>query len=314
MEQPTNISSIIENKIIVLNSKDGDRLNGDLLSDVRFNFRDILKKDKDIYYVSCSLLSCEIPVSFYNVNINNNILKYSINSIEYTLTVPEGNYSAITFISEFVSQFNSGGHNHTISISFNKTTGKLTTTKLTGDYDITYLGEGTSMYEVLGFLGDTDYTIITTLVHSYMMNLLGVKNLLIMSSSLSLENYDSKGHTNSSLIHTIPVSQPAYSLIVYENNHTSLSRVKNKTINEINIIIKDENDNFVDFNNTNWCMSIILNIYKKLNPPTDDNIDLESLAININQENTPLPTKSEIKEILEKLDEDNLRELEFLSL
>lgn len=310
----TNINSIIENKIIVLNSKDGDKMNGDLLSNVRFNFRDILKKDKDIYYVSCSLLSCEIPVSFYNVNINNNILKYSINSIEYTLTVPEGNYSAITFISEFVSQFNSGGHNHTISVSFNKITGKLTTTKLIGDYDIIYLAEGTSIYEVLGFLGDTDYTISTSLVHSYMMNLLGVKNLLIMSSSFSLENHDSKGNTNSSLIHTVSVNQPSYSLIIYQNNNTSSSRVRNKIINEIDIMIKDENNNFVDFNNTNWCMSIILNIYRILTPPTDDNLNLNALAINIIQENTPLPTKTEIKEVLQKLDEDNLRELEFLSL
>jgi hypothetical protein len=57
-----NTNSVIEHKLIVLNSKDGDKLNGEYLSHVRFNFRDILKEV--IFYVGMSLLSAEIPCSF----------------------------------------------------------------------------------------------------------------------------------------------------------------------------------------------------------------------------------------------------------
>lgn len=313
MEQ-TN-SSIVEHKIIVLNSKDGDKLNGEYLSRIRFNFRDILKKEDNIYYVGITLLSAEIPCSFYNISVNNQTLKYTVNSTTYTLTIPEGNYNATSFIAQFVSLYNSGGHGNNISISFSKITGKLTTTRTSGTYSTTYLASGSSMFEVLGLLENTDYTFSTSLEHSYMLNLLGVKKLKIFSNNLSLENYDSNGHTSGSLIHTVSVDKPAYSMINYQNQHSALSRVKNKVINEIEIEIRDENHKLIDFNNIYWDMTIVLNIYRKFTPPPNESLNLNSLAINpIIPENNPLPTKKEIKEVLRKIDEDNLRELEFLSL
>lgn len=309
-------STIIESKLIVLNSKDGDKLNGEFLSRVRFNFKDILKKEDDIYYVGATLSSAEVPVSFYNINSNNQVLKYSVNSVSYSLTISEGNYTATSFIAQFVSLYNSGGHGNNISISFSKITGKLTTTRTAGTYSTTYLASGSSMFEVLGLLEDTNYTFSTSLEHSYMLNLLGIKKLKIFINNLSLENYDSNGHTSGSLLYTISVDKPGYSLINYQNNHNnSLSRVKNKVINEIEIEIKDENHNLIDFNNIYWDMTILLNIYRKFIPPTNETLSLNTLAINpVIQENNPLPTKKEIKEVMRKIDEDNLRELEFLSL
>lgn len=313
MEAPP--SYIIENKIIVLNSKDGIKQNGELLSSVLFPFRDILKKDDDILYVSCALLSCEIPVSFYNININNQILIYTINGIEYTLIVSEGNYNAISFMNAFTSQFNADTHGHTISISFNKITGKLTITKTLGIYDIIFKSSGSSMYEVLGLLEDVDYTITTALTAPYMLNLLGVKKLKIFSNSISLQNYDSNGHTSGSLLQTISVDVPSYSLLVYQNNHLALSRVLNKTINEIHIEIRDENHKLIDFNSVFWDLTIVLNIYRKFIPQASSNLVLNDLALNIQMppENNPLPTKNEVKVIMDKLDKENLEQLEFLT-
>jgi hypothetical protein len=34
-----------------------------------------------------------------------------------------------------------------------------------------YLAENSSIYGVLGFLDDTDYTITSSLIHAYMLNL-----------------------------------------------------------------------------------------------------------------------------------------------
>jgi hypothetical protein len=99
-------------------------------------------------------------------------------------------------------------------MSFNKITGKLTTTKTSGLYDIVY--SSGSIYEVLGLLEDTEYTIATSLIHPYMLNLLGVKKLKIFSPSFSLENFDSTGHTSGALVHTISVNMPSYSLLNYQ--------------------------------------------------------------------------------------------------
>jgi hypothetical protein len=202
-----NTNSVIEHKLIVLNSKDGDKLNGEYLSHVRFNFRDILKGRR---YILCGYSISRNTVFFYNINVNNSTLNYSVNSTDYSLTLTEGNYNATTFISEFVSQFNSGD-TVILFLCLSIITGKLTTTKTSGLYDIVY--SSGSIYEVLGLLED-EYTIATSLIHPYMLNLLGVKKLKIFSPSFSsLENFDSTGHTSGALVHTISVNMPC--LILY---------------------------------------------------------------------------------------------------
>jgi hypothetical protein len=92
-----NTNSVIEHKLIVLNSKeDGDKLNGEYLSHVRFNFRDILKGRR---YILCGYVSSisRNTVFFYNINVNNSTLNYSVNSTDYSL-LTEGNYNATTFM------------------------------------------------------------------------------------------------------------------------------------------------------------------------------------------------------------------------
>jgi hypothetical protein len=89
-------------KLIVLNSKDGDRLNGEYLSRVRFNFRDILKED-DIYLLA--LIQRRSSYKFYKYKYNNQF--YEVNGVNYTLTIPEKeNYNATPFIAQFISLYN----------------------------------------------------------------------------------------------------------------------------------------------------------------------------------------------------------------
>ena len=71
----------------------------------------MLLKDIPIHYtLTIAIQSVEIPYSFYNVSVNYNTIYYSIASVFYTMTIPEGNYTANTFITEFNSQFSLGGH------------------------------------------------------------------------------------------------------------------------------------------------------------------------------------------------------------
>lgn len=314
---------IIENKLITLNSNEGVKLNGEYLSQINFNFIDILKDEEDILYKELGLLSAEIPVSFYNINVNNQVLYYTINNIQYNLTIPEGNYNATNFITEFQTQFNNGGHTHTIVLTFSKITGKLTFTK-SGIYDVIFNSINSTLYEVLGFLKDENYTISSTYTAPHLLNLLGVKKIKI-KTNLSLHNYDSNGHTSGNLLHTLSVNKPSYSLIDYQNNHLGLNRIFNKIINEIHIEMRDENNNLIDFNNTYWTLTLILNIYRKFNPPLQTNINIDDIAINkdvnindlideelIDNEIKPPPTKKELKVILSDLEKQNLEELELL--
>jgi hypothetical protein len=57
----------------------------------------------------------------------------------------------------------------------------------------------------------------------------------------------------------------SYSLINYSNNTTAVSRVNNRTINDIEILILDENHNYVDFN-VYWDMTLMLKILEDTRP------------------------------------------------
>lgn len=298
---------IIDTKNITLNSKDGMRINSDNLSSVVFSFKDVLKNEKDILYTTVGLYSAEIPVSFYNINVNNYVLNYSVNAVSYSMTIPEGNYNATSFITAFQTQFASGGHSKTIAVSINRLTGIFTFT-ISG-YTLIFLYANTTMYEVLGFIPLTNYTMTTTLTAPYMANLLGVKKLKIVSSVLANTSVDSNNLGGSNMIQTISVDQPAFGLITYKNQNNNYSKIRSKVINDIDIQIRDENDALIDFNGVNWSLTILLNIYRKF-VELDDFLDMEQLQISPLTVSSPEPKV--VKETLSELPNPHLDDLNLL--
>jgi hypothetical protein len=96
-----------------------------------------------------------------------------------------------------------------------------TKTKTAGVYDIVCIG---SIYEVLGWWAgrNTQYQPFYPPVYAEPVR----RKRKIFSSNFSLENYDSTGHTSGALVHTISVDVPSYSLINYQNQSSTVSRVK----------------------------------------------------------------------------------------
>ena len=63
---------------------------------------------------------------------------------------------------------------------------------------------------------------------------------------------------------TISVNQPGFNLLIYSNIDGLYSHIRNKYISTIDITIKDENGNFVNFNNIGWTLTLNLIIYRKI--------------------------------------------------
>ena len=115
--------------IFVLNSKDATKNNGTMNSNVVFPFPASLKDNPKIIRSNIQLIACQIPVSFYGINQYNNVLKYTIASIIYTINIPFGNYNYINLSTALTSGFLSNGH--TMTVSINRIDGKLTFTGTT---------------------------------------------------------------------------------------------------------------------------------------------------------------------------------------
>ena len=275
-----------DNKLISLNSKFATKLNGSLLSNVVFPFSGILKNETNMKHVYVSVMNAQMAVSFNVINSTNNVLKVVSGStfLGYTLTLTNGNYNLNTLITEINSKFALVGFPSNPTITQNKSTGRLTFAFSSNN---TILASQSTIRDVLG-LGTSDLT-GSSITCPYPFNLLGIKLLNIASNALSVNSVNSATGSNSSILATIPNDQPFFNQISFVNqNDIQKFELTVDYVNSIDVQIYDENGYFIDFNNTNWTMTIIMTIERYDLEPINN--DLESSLITVSYTHLTLPT------------------------
>lgn len=255
---------IREKRIISLNSNNATTYyNGDYLSNVSFDFVNILTPDDSILYVEGGVQSAQIPASFYNIDTTNNVFNYVVSAISYNIQIPPGNYNYTTLITQMTTLFTANGH--TFVFSLNRASNVLTLTLSAGGTWTQILPS--SIYYILGFDANTAYTITAnTKTLPGLFNLLGQKKLKIFSTNLAIDSVDSVGNSTNNLIETLSVNVPGFSLILYNNVDSTYGHLKTHYLSTVDIQIKDELGNYVNFNGINWTMTIVLILYKSLSP------------------------------------------------
>jgi hypothetical protein len=251
----------LDNYLLTLNSRYASTyVNGSAKSNVQFNFIGLLRDDADIIRTSLSILNAQIPVSYYIITDNNNQFTYTQYppSIIMTITIPVGNYDANTLITYMNTQFTT----YPINMSINSSTGKISMTT-------TAVGAGIRVYatsssaEIFG-IGSSNIQVNgspsgSVLIFPYPLNLLGVKKISIKSSSLNIIAFSSKNNGYSDTICTIPADQPAFGMISYTSqNDLNRNILKQSVIDRVDIQLLDENQNYLDFNNLDWSITICL--------------------------------------------------------
>jgi len=245
---------IIENKLITLNSFYATQLNGTKKSDCLFNFRGILTKEEDIISSNICIMNAQIPVSFYTINATNNIIGTDLGNV----TIPVGNYNFNSLAPVVVSAFST-------QISVNIT---LSISKFTGLITFTFVGPGlansyynfNNSYKIFGFLPNVNYGYVgNDVISPFPLNLLGVKKVNIRSQKLQIASFNSLSNNLGITLATLPVDQPAFSMISYINQ-TDLNKtnLQINVIDEIDISIVDEDNNLLDFNNIDWNITLVL--------------------------------------------------------
>ena len=268
-----------KNKLITLNSKYGIQENGTMKSKLLFNFKNLLSDDSNILKSFITVVNAQIPCSFYVINDSNN--KIVINGpfiSATTIYLTNGNYNANTLITELKSEFLNAGILFS-SIKINKINGRLKFTSI-GLVDYFFTSDST-IFDVLGTTSDIT---ASSNVYScpYPLNLLGVKKLLITSTKLSIHSVSSVDYASSNILITIPSDVSPFSLISYAAQSDASKNLLNiRSINEIDINIYDENNNYIDFNNLDW--TITLTISSEVNFDELTNMTWDSIRNELNQ-------------------------------
>jgi hypothetical protein len=300
-------STRIDSRLISLNSADAYiKNNSTFLSNVIFRLPGLLKKESDIKHVQYQIVDAQVPVSFYNVNYTNNVLNYQISSVNYSITANPGNYSFTSLATNLISKFLTNGHIFTITI--NKNNGIVTFSTTATNF--TFL-LGSSMFTVLGLLATKNSTSFN-LVCDYPFSVLGVTKIKIVSQFFNSYNIDSANNGLSNNLALIPVDQPSFGLIVYENKSNSKYTLRTDTLDEIDLQFFDQNNNLINFNNINWQITILFEITREVEQQSQTEMaDIlkeqnKILGDLINQQNQEPIEQPEVEQPINPIQTDDL--------
>ena len=271
-------------------------------SNVVFNFKNILKDEPDIIYSTISIVSAQLPVSFYVINEFNNKFTFQQSITTATITLTPGNYTATSLITEMLAKllpvFSAA------TMTFNASTGKLTLRSSVASFTL-IAGVNSTSFDILGLSTTSNITSVAAalpfvgfeVVFPFPLNLLGAQELRISSVALQTYNYNSSTLGESNLIGVIQNNAAPFGLIMYLNTN-GYSVLRNKLISQIDIQITDENNLPIDFNGVDWTITFQLTIFRRktfesqtqvleqniLNTLTNIQADLEQTPVS-NQDN-----------------------------
>jgi hypothetical protein len=279
-------------RLITFNSNDAyEKLNDDKNSSMTFSIPNMLVDSPDILYTTCGIVSAEIPVSWYLIDSDTNILNFNLLGIDYQLVLPFGNYNGDSMISTLQAGFDALLATSVVSciVSLDLITGKLTfrfSGLHSGDH-ITFIYNGSDgLYRILGFTTGIDYVSETTSGYDFIfapnpLNLLGIKQIRLCSTSLAtIGNYSTGTTTSNNILACIPIDQPAWGLINYVNRNYQYGKLKSKNISTVDIQLFDELGRFLQMNRINFTFTIQMIIFRKL-PPSSQQISLGQMNENL---------------------------------
>jgi hypothetical protein len=266
------MSTYTESKIITLTSQSATaKRNGSYLSNVWYDLGSFIKDEPDIIHKQVTLLSAQIPYSFYVVNYTNNTLVFKISTDPTftSVTIPVGNYNGNSLCNVLKTLFlNNLGL--TVTCALSSINGIITITSSIVNFTIS---STSTCLAILGFESSTTYaSTANVLTAPYPLNLLGIKILQVRSSAFNMLNYSSINNGITTLLATIPVSAVPFGMIDYVDKGGSGITFTNSSLDEIDIEILDgESGAFINFNNQDWTMTVLITLLRTtetVNRPT----------------------------------------------
>lgn len=250
-----NYQTIRSNQIFLNSAQANSYTNGTKKSWVTFNLNDVVDLDKSAIEIKISLVSAQLPYSFYQINATNNKINVYFGGTTVSYYFPYGNYSVNSFISQWATTI---GASYTIT--FNSITNKFT---FNNPY-VFYLSDDTnSLFPVIGLKKGTLYINNGTGITSdFCCNFNGITRLNIISSNFSVNNIDSLNQGQGAILASIPINCYQGGMILYNNYTNFKSTVTASGLNTFGIEIVDDFENYIDFNNQDWTMTFQLDVIK----------------------------------------------------
>ena len=244
---------------IYLNSQYADiYMNGTMKSSIVFFFKNPIQINRNAIEMRLSVVNAQIPISWYLINSTNNMI--TINSTNYYFK--QGNYNVNSFITEWNNSIGTGW-----TLTFDSITNKI---NFTYTSNFSFKDSINSIFSIIGFQTGIIYNSSSnSLISPFCVNFAGLTRLQMKSSIFNLRNVDSFKKDMNRTIACIPVTQIGSGYILYNNITQYRNIFKNHEIFSIDIELRDDARNFIDFNNVDWSCCLQIDILNE----TIENLD-----------------------------------------
>ena len=255
---------MIKSQIIKIDSSKGNVYYNEYKTSFKSVFDAINCDDGE--YIQYNLISINIPYSFYSVNNSNNALDMMETchgiTTNRTIFMEIGNYSSNEYCKKLVEELNSVNQ-ILYTINYLRISNRYNISVTNGTSIFKFKSGGNSkrsLHNFIGFPGDEDITINsnTSIISTHCI-IMNTVNYIQLKTDLGTQTMLMTDSTDS-ILEIININCAPYSMI----NHTPINQTKyaysNRTINNINIALLDNNGNDLDLNNVNFFMTFNIEI------------------------------------------------------
>ncbi len=257
----TNIIQPKSSTILHVRSKDATQVLDGYNTDFKLNLKSpiIVNGDEELHI---SLMSAEIPYSFYNVSsdLDNNKLFYA----ETLLTFTNQDYS----IDDIVDFFNNdAGFVSKFTTTYDRQKNKIKFTNISGSNQILQFATSTINkiigYDIAGRQEDITVANGAFSESPFVCNLATVHSILIRAN-IGQSNVLSTISSNSNIMQKISVDVNSNGIIyLNQQDYRQVNISQAPIIDLIEFKLTDQNNNLLQLNNVNFEMSLIFQIFPK---------------------------------------------------
>jgi hypothetical protein len=271
--------------LVQLNSDDGERLNGEYLSHVQFNFKNVFRRDRHVERILVSVENTQIPCSFFAIHQENDTLDYLYNGTPYTIALTHGNYNGHSLAQELANRFIANSTPFA-TISVNSSTGRLTLSTASTAFT---LYASSPINKILGIGQANLVSVGNVATCPISVNLLGITAIRISSTKLPVSGLSSKGLASTSILANIPVdnSSASFGLLSYTNMTLFTPILKLDHLSQFDIQLFDQDGVYVDFRGVGWTMTLKFDMILREEKDTRLSQSIQSLIDTLAQSQQP---------------------------
>ena len=260
-----DLSSIDDSYLLFIRSREVTQITENFNSNMKVNLVAQIGRNNAFSDIHVQLSSCEIPHSFYNFSSNLNNLQLNVNGAQ-SLVLTEQHYDVFE-LCDFITADNTFKFSATFKPQQNKII--LTNTNATA-YTINFGNDASkNLAKALGFKQiDVAMGVNESIISDNSVNLNTIHSIFV-HTDLSIANCLTTTTGNyANIIQKIPVNTTFNKVINYSPIQSSVfSSVLNVAeINSLEISLKDQNGNLIQFNEASFELSLLFEIHNVKTP------------------------------------------------